>query len=293
MTWDYPFVAGLMQLADDVRSVFDGAGLTKDTTGLHNLIAYSADWSVWMGYQHPGENGQWPHLDQLYGHDNIDLVCFDNYLPLSDWTTGDGGLDAQNWLEPAPSGAWPPSPATFNGLGMTGQPTIYSIAYLKANIEGGEKFNWFYNDSNNLGIGLDPNGTDLHVSLPEGDRLTQSRNQYYPNQQLLANKQLRWWWNNSHQAIYDDGDGTGWSPHGPYTEWDAAIEVDHVCRVRLPGVRQGHQSAERLLQLPARSKASRRSGRSGIRARALPAAIGRGATTSCNCSRCRRSTNIG
>ena len=41
-----------------------------------------------------------------------------------------------------------------------------------------------------------------------------------PNQQLLANKQLRWWWNNSHQAIYDDGDGTGWSPHGPYTEWD-------------------------------------------------------------------------
>ena len=58
------------------------------------------------------------------------------------------------------------------------------------------------------------------MSLPEGDRLTQSRNQYYPNQQLLANKQLRWWWNNSHQAIYDDGDGTGWSPHGPYTEWN-------------------------------------------------------------------------
>ena len=220
VTWDYPFVAGLIQLSDDVRSVFDGAGLTKDTTGLHNLISYSADWSVWMGYQHPGENGQWPHLDQLYGHANIDLVCFDNYLPLSDWTTGDGGLDAQNWLDPAPSGAWPPSPATFNGLGMSGQPTIHSKAYLKANIEGGEKFNWFYNDSNNLGLGLDPNGTDLHVSVPEGDRLTQSRNQYYPNQQLLANKQLRWWWNNSHQAIYDDGDGTGWSPHGPYTEWN-------------------------------------------------------------------------
>ena len=37
---------------------------------------------------------------------------------------------------------------------------------------------------------------------------------------MLANKQLRWWWNNSHQAIYDDGDGTGWSPHGPNTEWN-------------------------------------------------------------------------
>jgi uncharacterized protein (TIGR02217 family) len=219
VTWDYPFVAGLMQLADDVRSVFDGAGYTRDLANLHNLIAYSADWSVWMGYQHPGENGQWPHLDQLYGHGNIDVVSFDNYLPLSDWTTGDGGLDAHNWLAPAPGGAWPPQPSTFSGLGLTGQPTLHSLDYLKANIEGGQYFSWFYNDSSNLGVGLDPNGTDLRVSLPQGDRLTQSRNQYYPNQELLANKQLRWWWNNPHQAIYDNGDGTGWSPHGPYTEW--------------------------------------------------------------------------
>ncbi len=172
VTWDYPFVAGLMQLADDVRGVFDSAGFTKDTAGLHNLISYSADWSVWMGFQHPGASGQWPHLDQLYAHDNIDLVSFDNYLPLSDWTTGDGGLDAQNWLTAAPSGTWPPPSPSFNGLGLSGPPTIYNIDYLKVNIEGGEKFNWFYNDSNNLGIGLDPNGTDLRVSLPEGDRLT-------------------------------------------------------------------------------------------------------------------------
>ena len=220
-TWDYPFVAGLMQLADDVRSVFDATSLSKDTTGLHNLISYSADWSVWMGVQHAGENGQWPHLDQLYAHDTIDLVCFDNYLPLSDWTTGDGGLDAQHWLDPAPSGAWPPTAAMFSGLGLSGQPTIHAAAYLKANIEGGQYFNWLYNDSDNLGAGLDPNGTDLRVSLPQGDRLVQSRHAYAANQQLLAPKQLRWWWNNSHQAIYDDGDGTGWQPHGPFTEWIA------------------------------------------------------------------------
>jgi uncharacterized protein (TIGR02217 family) len=218
-TWDYPFVAGLVQLAADVRSVFTAASLSKDMVNLHNLISYSADWSVWMGYQHPGANGQWPHLDQLYASSNIDLVSFDNYLPLSDWTTGEGGLDAKNWLTPAPTGTWPPSPSTFNGLGLSGQPTIYSLPYLKANIEGGEHFNWFYNDSNNNGLGFDPNGTDLRVSLPEGDRLTQSRNQYYPGQQLLANKQLRWWWNNQHYAIYDDGDGNGWAPHGSPTEW--------------------------------------------------------------------------
>jgi len=220
VTWDYPFVAGLMQLSDDVRGVFDAASLTKDTSGLHNLISYAADWSNWMGFAHLGENGQWPHLDQLYAHGNIDLVCFDNYLPLSDWTTADGGLDAQYWLAPAPSGAWPPASPSFNGLGLSGQPTIYASAYLKANIEGGQYFNWYYNDSNNLGGGPDPNGTDLRMSLPAGDRLSQSRNGYAPNQQILAPKQLRWWWNNNHQAVYDDGDGTGWQPHGSFTEWN-------------------------------------------------------------------------
>ncbi|WOJ88059.1 glycoside hydrolase TIM-barrel-like domain-containing protein [Methylocapsa polymorpha] len=218
--WDYPFVQGLIQLSDDVREIFDAASLNKDTGGLHNLISYAADWSAWMGCQHPGENGQWPHLDQLYAHSNVDLVCFDNYLPLSDWTTGTGGVDVLNWSDAKPS-SWPPSTVAMNGLGLTGTPTIYSKDYLKANIEGGEKFNWFYRDSNNLGRGLDPNGSDLMVSLPEGDRLAQNRQPYYANQQLLANKQLRWWWNNSHQAVYDDGDGGGWQPHGLTTEWIA------------------------------------------------------------------------
>ncbi len=219
--WDYPFVAGLQALAADVRSVFDGQGLTKNLSTLSNLVAYSDDWSDWMGFQHPGESGQWPHLDALWASSDIDFVGFDNYLPLSDWTTGDGGLDTLNWLSPAPSGAWPPSSSTMSGLGLFGSPTIYSLPYLKANIEGGEKFNWFYNDGNNDGQGLDPNGSDLVVSLPEGDRLAQARSPYFANQQLLANKQLRWWWSNPHQAIYDDGDGDGWAPHGPQTEWTA------------------------------------------------------------------------
>ena len=219
-TWDYPFVAGLAQLATDVRSVFDGAGLTRDTTGLHNLVTYSADWSVWMGFQHPGAAGQWPHLDQLYASAAIDLVSFDNYLPLSDWTSGTGGFDAANWNAPAPlASAWPPSAATMNGLGLTGAPTLHSKAYLKANIEGGEKYSWFYYDTNNLGRGADPNGSDQQVSRPEGDRLAQARNPYAAGQQILANKMLRWWWANPHQAVYDTGDGQGQIPRGPATEW--------------------------------------------------------------------------
>ena len=278
VTWDYPFIAGLMQLADDVRSVFDAASLTKDTVNLYNLITYSADWSVWMGYQHPGENGQWPHLDQLYAHNNIDVVSFDNYLPLSDWTTGDGGLDAQNWLAPVPIGAWPPTAVTFNGLGLTGQPSIWSIPYLKANIEGGQYFNWFYNDSSNLGIGFDPNGTDLRVSLPQGDRLAQSRKAYAANQQLLANKQLRWWWNNQHQAIYANLSGA-WVPQGPYTEWVPNSKPIIFAEYGFPACDKGHQSAECFLRSKFAPRVVHRSGRSGIRVRASPEITGRAAMT--------------
>lgn len=218
VAWDYPFVAGLAQLASDVRNVFDGAGLARDTTGLHNLIAYSPDWSDWMGFQHPGASGQWPHLDQLFASSAIDLVSFDNYLPLSDWTTGNGGLDFANWSAPAPT-TWPPALVTMNGLGLSGPPFLVSKPYLKANIEGGEKYNWFYADSINGGRGWDPNGSALMVSRPEGDRVSQARSPYQAGQQILANKMLRWWWSNPHQAVYDTGDGQGEVPRGPVTAW--------------------------------------------------------------------------
>jgi hypothetical protein len=215
--WDYPFVAGLVQLAADVRGVFDGTGLTKNTTKLKNLITYSADWSSWMGYQHPGENGQWPHLDALWASPNIDFVSLDNYLPLSDWTTGAGGLDALNWRTPAPA-SWPISTPNARGFGLSGAPMLLSSAYLQANIEGGEKFDWFYANSTNGGVGDDPNGSGLMVSLPEGDRATQTRQPYYTGQQILANKQVRWWWSNNHQAVYANTSGA-WVGQGPTTAW--------------------------------------------------------------------------
>ena len=216
-TWDYPFVAGLVQLAADVRGVFDAAGLTKSTAALKNLVTYSADWSSWMGFQHPGANGQWPHLDALWASPNIDLVSFDNYLPLSDWTTGEGGLDAQNWQAPPPS-AWPTRTPNARGFGLAGAPSIYAPAYLQANIEGGEKFDWYYNDGANLGAGDDPNGSGLIVSRPEGDRAAQSRQPYASGQEILANKQVRWWWGNTHRAVYADASGA-WVGQGPATAW--------------------------------------------------------------------------
>ncbi len=234
--WDYPFVAGLVTLANDVRSVFDGAGYTKNLSTLSNLVTYSADWSVWMGYQHASESGQWPHLDSLYASSNIDVVAFDNYLPLSDWTTGTGGLDAANWQAPPPA-SWPVASPDARGFGLTGAPTLYSQSYLQANIEGGEKFDWFYNDSNNDGAGDDPNGSGLIVSRPEGDRLAQDRQIYYANQQILANKQLRWWWGHPHYAVYDTG--SGWVPQGPQTEWVVQSKPIVFLEYGVPSVDKG------------------------------------------------------
>ena len=145
-------------------------------------------------------------------------MSFDNYLPLSDWTTATGGLDVVNWPAPPPS-SWPVATPDTVGFGLSGPPSIYSEPYLTANVEGGEQFNWYYNDSNNDGRGLDPNGSGQYVSLPEGDRLTQSRNAYSTGQQLLGRKQYRWWMNNTHRAVYDTG--SGWAPQGPHTEWVA------------------------------------------------------------------------
>lgn len=239
--WDHPFLYGqadaannygLLELIGEVRGVFDKAGLIKVPMGrvpatghTRNLITYSADWSSWMGWQYTEDaasnpvTGQWPHLDLLYANADVDFVSLDNYLPLSDWTTGAGGADAaQNWSNPAPA-TWPPSNANAVGLGLSGPPALYSLPYLKANIEGGEKFNWYYADGTNGGRGFDPNGTGLQVSLPEGDRLAQNRQRYYPGQELLANKQLRWFWNNQHHAIYDTGDGQGEIPRGSATQW--------------------------------------------------------------------------
>ena len=61
-------------------------------------------------------------------------------------------------------------------------------------------------------------GADVRPFTPQaGDRLAQARNPYFTNQQILANKQLRWWWNNLHYAVYDTG--SGWTPQGAQTEW--------------------------------------------------------------------------
>ncbi len=103
----FPMVAALRTLAADVRSIL-GSG-TK--------ISYAADWSEYFGYQ--SGTDVYFHLDPLWADTNIDFVGIDNYMPLSDWRDGTDHLDA-HWG------------------------SIYNVDYLKANIAGGEGYDWFY-----------------------------------------------------------------------------------------------------------------------------------------------------
>ncbi len=103
----FPAVARLKQLAADVRSI-----LGPDTK-----IGYAADWSEYFGYHEDGN--VYFHLDALWSDANIDFVGIDNYMPLSDWRDQDDHADAA-------------------------YSSIYNLDYLKANIAGGEGYDWYY-----------------------------------------------------------------------------------------------------------------------------------------------------
>ena len=108
----FPFVAALVQLAADVKSVL-GAG-TK--------VTYAADWSEYFGY-HPGDGtgDVYFHLDPLWSSSSIDAIGLDLYWPLADWRDGSTHLDY-----------------------LAGARSTYDLAYLRANVRGGEGYDWYY-----------------------------------------------------------------------------------------------------------------------------------------------------
>lgn len=104
-----------------VQAFRDLAGACRSILGTSTKISYAADWSEYFGHQ-PGDGSGdvFFHLDPLWADGQIDFIGIDNYMPLSDWRDGDHA-DAQ-----------------------AGWGSIYDIDYLRANIEGGEGFDWFY-----------------------------------------------------------------------------------------------------------------------------------------------------
>ncbi len=108
----YPFVAALVALADDVKTVL-GPG-TK--------VTYAADWSEYFGHQPADGSGDVHfHLDPLWASASIDAIGIDVYWPLADWREGRTHLDY-----------------------LAGTRSVYDLAYLRANAQGGEGFDWYY-----------------------------------------------------------------------------------------------------------------------------------------------------
>ncbi|SMR72831.1 Putative phage tail protein [Aliiroseovarius halocynthiae] len=161
----FPVVEQLMLLAADVRGIL-GAG-TK--------VSYAADWSEYFGYQpQDGTGDVFFHLDPLWSHNDIDFIGIDNYMPLSDWRDGFDHADA-------------------------GYGTIYNLDYLKANIEGGEGYDWYYKTAD---------ARELQIRTPITDGA-------HGEDWIYRYKDLRGWWENPHHNRVGgvrDVTPTDWQP---------------------------------------------------------------------------------
>ena len=143
----YPGVVRMIALAAEVRAVL----------GPEVKLSYAADWSEYYGH-HDGADVI-HHLDPLWGDANIDFVGIDNYMPISDWRGGEDHLDA-----------------------AAGWRAIHDPDYLKANIEGGEGYDWYY--------------------ASEADRIAQVRtpivDSAHGDDHVFRWKDIRNWWARPH-----------------------------------------------------------------------------------------------
>lgn len=110
-TGAFPAAEALAALAADVKSV----------VGEGTRVSYAADWTEYGAQVLANGDVRFP-LDAVWGADAVDFVGIDFYPPLSDWRDGAAHLDAAETQD------------------------IHDRAYLKANLRGGEAYDWFYAD---------------------------------------------------------------------------------------------------------------------------------------------------
>ncbi len=142
----FPATAALQALAADVRAILGAA--TK--------ISYAADWSEYAGLSADGN--RYFQLDPLWADANIDFIGIDNYMPLSDWRDREGQAD----------GAYR---------------AVHDLDYLKANVAGGEGYDWYYDS---------PEGEAAQRRIP----ITDDQGEPW----IWRVKDLQGWWSNPHHA---------------------------------------------------------------------------------------------
>ncbi|WP_439560503.1 baseplate multidomain protein megatron [Roseinatronobacter sp.] len=173
----FPAVDALIALAAEVRAIL----------GPDVKLTYAADWSEYFGYI-TADGDRFFHLDALWADDTIDFIGIDNYMPLSDWRDGTGHLDA-HWGD------------------------VHNLAYLKANVAGGEGYDWYY--------------------ASDADRAAQNRTPIvdasgWAEDWIWRTKDLAGWWGNDHHDRVNgvrSAQPTAWVPRSKpvwFTEYGCA-----------------------------------------------------------------------
>ena len=180
----FPFVDGLAALAADVKSLL-GTGVK---------ISYAADWTEYGAYI-SGSDVQFP-LDTLWVSPAVDFVGVDWYPPMADWRDSAEHLDASE----------------YTGL--------EDPAYLAANIEGGEAFDWYYASA--------------------ADRAAQIRTPIidtaHGEHWVFRQKDLANWWTNAH---YKRPGGVRASAP---TDWVPSSKPVRLMEIGFPAVDKGANS---------------------------------------------------
>lgn len=162
----FPFVSALRALAAEVKAILPAA-----------QISYGADWTEYAGHQpQDGTGDVFFHLDPFWSAPEVGFVGIDNYMPLADWRDGEQHADR-----------------------LAGWSSIYDTGYLKANIAGGEGFDWYYRTA-------EDRQRQLRTPIADGA---------HGKPWVFRRKDLKGWWLNRH---YDRPGGvelavpTGWVP---------------------------------------------------------------------------------
>ncbi|RVU17509.1 baseplate multidomain protein megatron [Methylobacterium oryzihabitans] len=146
----FPAVARLRALAAEARAIL----------GPGTAIGYGADWTEYASHRPADGSGDvFFHLDPLWADPAINFVGIDNYMPLADWRDGFDHLDARA------------------GTASTCDP-----AYLRANVAGGEGFDWYYASLADR---------DAQIRTPIADTA-------HGEHWVFRVKDLRGWWSNAH-----------------------------------------------------------------------------------------------
>lgn len=180
----FPFVNELIELAADVKAILPSAN-----------VVYAADWAEFVPYN-PGDgsNDLYFHLDPLWSDSNVDAIGIDNYWPLSDWRDGTSHTDY-----------------------LAGYTSIYSLDYLRSQIDGGEGYDYYY--------------------ASDADRTSQTRTSItdgaYSKPWVYRYKDIKNWWQNSH---YNRPGGTESSSS---TSWVAESKPIWFMELGCPAVDKG------------------------------------------------------